>query len=692
MVRSVCALLFCLMLIAGGESMAETGIPEAAKKRAETLQKEIRYHSHRYYVLDDPVISDAEYDKMFRELQDLEKEFPALKTPDSPTMKVGDAPLSSFPEVMHSPPMMSLDNGFSEGEFFSFVQRLERAGARDFLFSVEPKMDGIAVSLRYEKGIFVQGATRGNGIVGEGITENVRTIANLPLRLNLEHPPEVLDVRGEVVMDKKGFLALNEKREKAGEPAFANPRNAAAGSLRQLDSRITAERPLRFFAHSLGETEGISFATMKEFFDYLRGAGFSIADLVTANVPPEKVPEFYNEILGKRDELPFEVDGVVVKVEDIGQQEEIGYTSRTPRWALAWKFPAREATTKLENIEVQVGRTGVLTPVAILFPVEIGGVRVSRATLHNMDEIMRKDIRIGDHVFVQRAGDVIPKVVRVIFDQRDGSEKVFIMPENCPVCGSSVVQEEGEAAIRCVSASCPAQLKERIRHFASKAAFDMDGLGEKLIAQLVDRGLVKDYADLFRLDMPALSAMERMGEKSASKLIEIIERRKEVPFPRFLNGLGIRHVGENTAKLLAEHFGNLENLLHADEDSLSSIDGIGPIVAASIRTYFDHPENMLVLEHLKNQGVHILVEEVEKSEKAGVSGKTFVLTGELPNLTRNEAKAMIEAAGGKATGSVSSKTDFVVVGEKPGSKYDKAVSLGIAILGEKELMDLLGKE
>lgn len=672
--------------------MAETMIPEAAKKRAEVLQKEIRYHSHRYYVLDDPVISDAEYDKLFRELQDLETQYPALRTPDSPTLKVGDAPLSSFPEVEHSPPMMSLDNGFSEGEFFSFVQRLEKAGARDFLFSVEPKMDGVAVSLRYENGILVQGATRGNGIVGEGITENVRTIANLPLRLNLENPPAVLDVRGEVVMDRKGFLALNEKREQAGEPAFANPRNAAAGSLRQLDSRITASRPLRFFAHSLGETEGISFATMQDFFDYLKGAGFGIADLVRANVPASGVSALYANILEQRDTLDYEVDGVVVKVESIAQQEEIGFTSRTPRWALAWKFPAREATTTLENIDVQVGRTGVLTPVAILSPVEIGGVRVSRATLHNMDEIVRKDIRIGDHVFVQRAGDVIPKVVRVIFDMRDGSEKIFTMPEKCPVCGSEVAQEPGEAAVRCVSATCPAQLKERIRHFASKAAFDMDGLGDKLVAQLVDRGLVRDYADLFRLDQAALSSMARMGEKSAAKLLQAIESRKEISLARFLNALGIRHVGENTAKLLSERFGTLEALLAANEATLSDIDGIGPVAAASIGIYFSHEENMRVLEHLKEEGVHILPEKVRKTEKAGVAGKTFVLTGELPNWTRSEAKALIEAAGGKVTGSVSSKTDFVVAGDSPGSKYDKARSLGVPILDEEGLRELLGVE
>ncbi|MDL2286412.1 NAD-dependent DNA ligase LigA [Desulfococcaceae bacterium OttesenSCG-928-F15] len=672
--------------------MAETMIPDAAKKRAETLQKDIRFHSHRYHVLDDPVISDMEYDKLFRELQDLEAAYPALRTPDSPTLKVGDAPLSRFPEVRHSPPMMSLDNGFSEGEFLSFVQRLEKAGARDFLFSVEPKMDGVAVSLRYEKGLLVQGATRGNGLVGEGITENVRTISNLPLRLALENPPPVLEVRGEVVMDRRGFLGLNEKREKAGEPAFANPRNAAAGSLRQLDSKITASRPLRFFAHSLGETEGIAFASMKEFFSYLKEAGFSIAELVRADVPVSEVPQLYAKILEQRDSLDYELDGVVVKIESIAQQDAIGFTSRTPKWALAWKFPAREATTKLENIEVQVGRTGVLTPVAILSPVEIGGVRVSRATLHNMDEIVRKDIRIGDQVFVQRAGDVIPKVVRVISDMRDGSEKVFTMPDQCPSCGSEVVQEPGEAAVRCVSATCPAQLKERIRHFASKAAFDMEGLGDKLVAQLVDRGLVRDYADLFRLDQAALSSMDRMGEKSASKLLQAIESKKEISFPRFLNALGIRHVGENTAKLLSERFGNLEALLAAGEATLSGIDGIGPVVAASIRVYFSREENMRVLEHLREEGVRILEEKTVKIEKAGISGKTFVLTGELPNWTRSEAKALIEAAGGKVTGSVSSKTDFVVAGDSPGSKYEKAQSLGIPILDEEGLRALLGTQ
>lgn len=692
MLRNVCLSLVFAVLISGGKGMAGTEIPDSVKKRVEILQRDIQYHSHRYHVLDDPVISDAEYDHMFRELQELEKKFPALRTQDSPTLKVGDAPLSNFPEIRHSSPMMSLENGFSEGEFFSFVQRLERAGARDFLFSVEPKMDGIAVSLRYENGILVQGATRGNGLVGEGITENVRTIRNLPLHLGLENPPVVLEVRGEVVMDREGFLALNAGREEAGEAAFANPRNAAAGSLRQLDSRITASRPLRFFAHSLGETEGVSFSTMQEFFAYLKKAGFNVAELTRSGVSPQKVPDLYREILESRDALAYEVDGVVIKVEAIAQQEEIGFTSRTPKWALAWKFPAREATTRLEAIEVQVGRTGVLTPVAILSPVEIGGVRVGRATLHNMDEITRKDIRIGDYVFVQRAGDVIPKVVRVIPERRDGSEKEFIMPENCPVCGSDVVQESGETAIRCVSASCPAQLREKIRHFASKAAFDMEGLGDKLVAQLVDRGLVRDYADLFGLDLASLSAMDRMGEKSASKLIEVIQNRKNIPFSRFLNALGIRHVGANTAKLISERFGNIENLLDADEETLSSIDGVGPVVAASIRTYFSHEENRVVLQRLEEAGVCILEEKAKQSGKSGVAGRTFVLTGELPNWKRSEAAAMIEAAGGKVTGSVSSRTDFVVAGEKPGSKYEKALSLGIPILDAAELKALLQGE
>lgn len=671
------------------ESLKQKEEMKAAAARAAQLRKTLAHHSHRYHVLDDPEISDAEYDALFRELQELEILFPDVRTPDSPTLRVGAAPLSAFPQIAHSKPMLSLDNAFEEKEFFAFVQRIVKGGIPSPLFSVEPKMDGIAVSLRYEGGILVQAATRGDGMVGEGITENVRTIVNLPLRLQGESVPEVLEVRGEVVMDREGFLRLNRKREEASESAFANPRNAAAGSLRQLDSRVTASRPLRFFAHGLGEVRGLFLSSMEELFSFLRHAGFAVSDLVRSAVPAREVPALYAAMLGGREDLPYEVDGVVIKVESFAMQEALGMTSRTPRWALAWKFPAMEARTRLETIEVQVGRTGVLTPVAILTPVEVGGVTVSRATLHNMDEITRKDIRIGDQVFVQRAGDVIPKVVKALFHLRDGSEKLFSMPETCPVCQSRVLQEEGEVALRCVSASCPAQLKERIRHFASKAALDIEGLGEKLVNQLVDRGLVTGYADLFRLDVAAFSAMERMGEKSANNLVKAIEEKKVLPFSRLLYALGIRHVGAHTARLLAKNFEDFAALMDADERALSAIEGIGPVVAASIQHHFSRPENREALEGLFAQGLCVTPEKISDLEKGGLQGKIFVLTGTLPSLSRKEAQERIEAAGGRVTGSVSAKTHFVVAGDKAGSKQEKALSLGIPVLDEAGLLAML---
>ncbi|TWI74374.1 DNA ligase (NAD+) [Desulfobotulus alkaliphilus] len=665
---------------------------EKERQRAALLRKDLSRHSYRYYVLDDPEITDAAYDALFRELQELEKRFPELKTQDSPTLKVGGPPLSGFPPVFHRLPMLSLENAFDEGEFSAFLQRIRKSVAGELVFSVEPKFDGIAVSLRYEKGVLTEAATRGDGLVGEGVTENVRTIANLPLRLRVEDPPAVLEVRGEVLMDRKGFKALNLIREKAGEAPFANPRNAASGSLRQLDSRITATRPLRFFAHGMGEVEGLFLSSMAELFAFLRTAGFALSPLAQSGVPPEKIPQIYGEMVQQREALDYEVDGMVIKVEDFDLQTRLGMTSRTPRWALAWKFPAMEARTRLERIEVQVGRTGVLTPVAILTPVEVGGVTVSRATLHNMDEILRKDIRIGDQVFIQRAGDVIPKVVKVIEHLRDGSEIIFQMPDHCPVCGSLLVQEEGEVAVRCVSATCPAQLKEKIRHFASKSALDMDGMGEKLVNQLVDRGLVKGFSDLFYLDVPALAAMDRMGEKSAANLVKTIHDRKKIPFYRLLYGLGIRHVGVHTAKILGRHFPGFEKLMAADGESLASVEGIGPVLADSIRDYFLRPENRQALQALFDAGLEVEAVEEKIGGYRPLDGKTFVITGVLPVLSRKEAQDLIAAAGGRVTGSVSAKTHYVVAGEKAGSKYEKALSLNVPILDEEGLKKLLASD
>ncbi|TYT75604.1 NAD-dependent DNA ligase LigA [Desulfobotulus mexicanus] len=665
---------------------------EEERQRAALLRNDLSRHSYRYYVLDDPEITDAAYDALFRELQELEGRFPELKTQDSPTLRVGAPPLSGFSSVFHRLPMLSLENAFDEGEFFAFVQRIRKGVAGELLFSVEPKFDGIAVSLRYENGVLTEAATRGDGLVGEGVTENVRTIANLPLRLRVEDPPAVLEVRGEVLMDRKGFKVLNLSREKAGEAPFANPRNAASGSLRQLDSRITATRPLRFFAHGMGEVEGLFLSSMAELFAFLRSAGFALSPLAQSAMPPEKVPQIYAEMVERRESLDYEVDGMVIKVEDFDLQTRLGMTSRTPRWALAWKFPAMEARTRLERIEVQVGRTGVLTPVAILTPVEVGGVTVSRATLHNMDEILRKDIRIGDQVFIQRAGDVIPKVVKVIEHLRDGSETIFQMPDHCPVCGSLVVQEEGEVAVRCVSVTCPAQLKEKIRHFASKPALDMDGMGEKLVAQLVDRGLVKTFADLFCLDAPALAAMDRMGEKSASNIVRAIHDRKKTSFHRLLYGLGIRHVGVHTAKILGQRFRTFEDLMDADVESLASVEGVGPVLAEAIRDYFSREENREALKALFAAGLEVEEGEAKTEGNRQLEGKTFVITGILPVLSRKDAQDLITAAGGRVAGSVSAKTSYVVAGEKAGSKYEKALSLNVPILDEEGFKKLLASD
>jgi DNA ligase (NAD+) len=657
----------------------------------EELRRKLHYHNYRYYVLDDPEISDAEYDRLLRELEELEARHPEWITPDSPTQRVGAEPADKFNTVPHSLPMLSLENGFTLEEVKEFDRRLKRflKDEGEIEYTAEPKMDGLAIELVYERGVLIQASTRGDGLVGEEITRNVRTIRSVPLRLldtNLP-PPDRLEVRGEAYIKIKDFKEFNRKREEAGESPFANPRNAAAGSLRQLDPNITAQRPLHFFAYGIGRVEGREFSTQWEVLTTLPQWGLPVNPLIRRCSGIEACLKYCQEMEALRHSLPYEIDGVVIKVNDLTLQERLGIKSRSPRWALAFKFQPNQETTQVLNIEVQVGRTGVLTPVAHLKPVLVGGVEVSRATLHNQDELERKDIRIGDTVIVQRAGEVIPEVVKVVTSLRTGKERKFSMPDKCPVCASPVVRLPGEAAHRCTNPNCPAQIKEAIRHFASKGAMDIEGLGEKLIDQLVDKGLIRDYGDLYYLKREDLIPLERMAEKSADNLIQAIERSKKPPLNRFLYALGIRHVGEHLAALLAQHFGSLKVLMEVSEGELLAIREIGPQVARSIRTFFDNPRNREVIEKILSAGVKL--QEGKAAGKRPLAGKTFVLTGRLSAMSRDQAKKKIEELGGKAAAQVSSKVDYLVVGEEPGSKLDRARELNIPILDEKEFLELL---
>jgi DNA ligase (NAD+) len=661
------------------------------KERLEALRRELRHHNYRYYVLDDPEISDGRYDRLLRELEDLERQFPELITPDSPTQRVGARPLEKFESVAHSVPMLSLENGFSREEVLDFEARIKRFLKRDLeiAYTVEPKMDGLAVELIYEAGSLVRAATRGDGNVGEEVTQNIRTIRSIPLTLLADgvSPPERLEVRGEVYLRLKDFREYNRRRAETGEPAFANPRNAAAGSLRQLDPRITAQRPLFFFAYGVGSTTGLALATQWEVLQSLSRWGIPVNSFIKKARGIEACWDYCLELEGRRQTLPYEIDGVVIKVNDWSLQTELGIKSRSPRWALAFKFQPSQETTRILKIEAQVGRTGVLTPVAHLEPVQVGGVEVSRATLHNQDEIERKDIRIGDTVIVQRAGEVIPEVVKVIDSLRTGKERSYQLPAQCPVCRSPVVRLPGEAAHRCTNPNCSAQIKESIRHFASKGAMDIEGLGEKMVDQLVEKGLVKDYADLYTLTREVLMPLERLADKSAGNLVEALERSKQAALDRFIYALGIRFVGEHVASVLAGYFGRLEALYTASEEELLSVREIGPQAARSIRIFFDNPRNQEVVARLLGSGVRL------KGEKMGgpgpLAGKTLVLTGRLTGFTREEAKAKIEALGGKVAGSVSSKTNFLVAGEEPGSKLDRARKLAVPVLSEEELIRLL---
>ena len=668
---------------------------ESVPQRIAHLRGEIERHNYQYHVLDIPLITDAEYDAIFRELQTLETQYPSLAMPDSPTQRVGAAPLLSFAKVVHHTPMLSLNNAFNEEEVRAFDARTrETLGVSEVEYSVEPKFDGLAVTLIYRDGIFVQGATRGDGEVGEDVTQNLRTIRNLPLRLDsgrLAKPIPFIEIRGEVLMFKVDFIALNREQTDKGNKLFANPRNAAAGSLRQLNSRITSSRRLSFLAYGAGAVEG--FILPDTHSDQL-----ACLKRLAVPVPQERrvvqgldgLLIYYREIGELRHKLPYEIDGVVYKVNNISQQTKLGYVSRAPRFALAHKFPAEEALTTVLDIEVQVGRTGALTPVARLAPVFVGGVTVTNATLHNEEELRRKDIRIGDTVSVRRAGDVIPEVARILLERRPADAREFIMPQTCPVCGAHVTKQPDEAIWRCSSGLfCPAQRKQALLHFASRRALDIEGLGEKLVDQLVEQQLVHTPADLYKLNLRVLAQLERMGEKSAQNLLDAIENSKQTTLARFIYALGIRNVGEATAKELARHFAALDNFMTADETRLQLVPDIGPVVAQSVSTFFAEPHNIEVIAQLRAAGVQ-WPEQAEKAvQLLPLNAKIFVLTGTLASMSRDEAKSRLEKLGARVTGSVSQKTDYVVAGAEAGTKLSKALELNVSVLDEQQFLQLL---
>jgi DNA ligase (NAD+) len=663
--------------------MQETPIREA-----ERLRETLRRHEHLYYVLDQPEVEDAEYDALMRRLAQIEREHPELATPDSPTQRVGGAPREGFVKAAHSAPMLSLDNALNEGELREFDRRVrELLAGEPYRYTAELKLDGLSMAARFDNGVLVQAITRGDGLAGEDVTENARTIRSLPLRV-----PDGLarfEARGEVIMDRKAFERLNAERERQGLARYANPRNSAAGSLRVLEPRITASRQLDFYPYFLLIDGQPACESHWEALETLARMGFKVNPNRALCAGIGELLAFCQECEAKRDDLPYEIDGIVAKIDSIPRQRALGWTAKAPRWAIAFKFPPRQVETVLENIEVQVGRTGALTPVAHLRPVVVGGVMVSRATLHNQDEIERLGVHIGDSVVIERSGDVIPKVVRV--SARGDGRRAFEMPGQCPVCGGDVAREEGEVATRCVNTNCPARLKESILHFAARGVMDIDGLGEALVDQLVDRGLASSVADLYRLTPLHLAPLERMAEKSAKKVCDNIDRSRRQPLARVLNGLGIPFVGERTAQILADTFGSLDEIARADPETLQQAEEVGPKVAGSIRHFFDEPRNRELVERLREAGLQFGGEK-RRAEGGPLAGLTFVLTGTLPSLTRDEAKARIEAAGGKVTGSVSKKTNWVVAGEEAGSKLEKARALGVAVIDEAGLLELLSRE
>lgn len=666
------------------------------KQRLEQLRSEIRGHNYRYYVLDEPSVPDAEYDRLLRELTTLEQQHPELITPDSPSQRVGAEPLKAFGEVSHLVPMLSLDNAFTPQEVYDFDRRLrERLAVDSIDYVAEPKLDGLAVSLLYEDGVLVRGATRGDGTTGEDITHNVRTIAAIPLRLLGNDYPRLLEVRGEIYMSKDGFAALNKRQQQRGEKLFANPRNAAAGSLRQLDPRISASRPLSIYCYGVGQVEQTGKNMLpdrhSERLHKLRSWGLRVSDLVQQVSGIAACLDCYQHLHAIRNSLAYEIDGVVYKVDRLDQQQALGSVSRAPRWAIAHKFPAQEELTKLLAIDIQVGRTGALTPVARLEPVLVGGVTVTNATLHNQDEIERKDVRVGDIVIVRRAGDVIPEVVSVVRQRRPRNTTAFIMPSQCPECGSDVIRAEGESVARCSGGLyCPAQRKEAIKHFASRRALDIEGLGDKLVEQLVDEHLVEHVDDLYTLELGPLMVLERMGEKSAQNLLAALERSKQTTLARFLYALGIREVGEATARTLALEFGNLQAIMQADEALLQQVPDVGPIVAAHIVSFFRQAHNQAVIRALQQRGVQWQEgPPMAARPSQALAGLTFVLTGALQSLTRQQAKEQLQAKGAKVTASVSKKTDYVVAGSDAGSKLEQAERLGVSIIDEAQLLAML---
>jgi DNA ligase (NAD+) len=659
------------------------------EKEINKLREAIRKHNYHYYVLDEPIISDYEYDNLLRQLISLEQKYPELITPDSPTQRVGAKPLEEFETARHLVPMLSLSNAFSDKELLDFDKRIKKQFPHQFFnYIVELKIDGLAIALVYENGIFQRGATRGDGFVGEDITQNLRTINSIPLRLIKYNNIQRVEVYGEVYMNKESFEKLNQKRDKQGENLFANPRNAAAGSVRQLDPSITAKRQLDTFIYQATFPDGSNFRTHLEVLNFLKSAGFKVNPYIKECQDIEEAINYCKAWENKKSELNYEIDGMVIKLNQLNLREELGSTSKSPRWAIAFKFPAEQMTTVIKDIIVGVGRTGTLTPVAILEPVIISGSKVQRATLHNEDEIRRKDIRIGDTVLIQKAGEIIPEVVKVIKEKRGGKEKVFNIPEKCPVCGSKVIRLEGEVASRCNNLSCPAQVKERIKHFVSREAMDIDGLGSALIEQLVDKGLIKDFGDLYYLKKEELSKLDRMAEKSSDNVIRAINNSKNRPLSNLIYALGIRYVGSYASKLLSKKINNLLDLKNMTEDDFINIAEIGPKIAKSIVLFFKKEENLKIIKKLEEAGLNLSSQENGQEEQT-LKGMQFVLTGSLESFTRDEAKKEIERLGGRVTGNVTKNTDYLILGKDPGQKYQKAKEIGINILEENNFKNML---
>lgn len=661
------------------------------QQQIDTLRQDLRRYEYEYHVLDNPTIPDAEYDRLFHQLKALEAAHPELITADSPTQRVGAKPLSGFAQIRHEIPMLSLDNAFSDEEFYAFVKRIEDRLIRlpePLTFCCEPKLDGLAVSILYVNGVLTQAATRGDGMTGEDITANIRTIRNIPLQLLMDNPPARLEVRGEVFMPHEGFERLNQQALERGEKTFANPRNAAAGSLRQLDPKITSKRPLVLNAYGIGIAEGVDLPnTHYDRLQWLKSIGIPVNPEIRLCNGTDEVLDFYRDIQNKRSSLGYDIDGTVLKINDIALQEKLGFISKAPRWAIAYKFPAQEELTRLNDVEFQVGRTGAITPVAKLEPVFVAGVTVSNATLHNGDEIERLDIAIGDTVVIRRAGDVIPQIIGVLHDRRPADARPIVFPETCPVCDSAIVRIEGEAVARCTGGLfCAAQRKEALKHFVSRKAMDIDGVGGKLIEQLVDRELVHTPADLFKLDLTTLTRLERMGTKSAENALANLEKAKNTTLARFIFALGIREVGEATALNLANHFKTLEALQNADLEALQQVADVGEVVANRILAFWHEPHNVAVVNDLIAQGVHWETVETKEVTENRFKGKTVVLTGTLTQMGRNEAKALLQEMGAKVSGSVSAKTDFVIAGDAAGSKLTKAQELGVTVLTEEEFL------